>query len=518
MILNAKRFQSEEHSLLDIPHLNIYPDVYEFIEVQNSYIDLNTGVCLDSKFQPYNETLLEYIWWNDGIKNSWLTKHGDVDLQERINTRINNAQIFYKKLKNRTIQNLQSSTIYVHLLHPVGVYMFGHLFDTLHKLESFVKYNTHKNICFLVSDTALITEFETYLRILVPNITFTILESKRTESYKDVLYKCENLILLAPTARPTKFKSHESCKYVRDCFSLYYRDYVPKEIKSSKIFVTRNPPNTRIVQNFNKIKEILDKKDISVIYGNESLANMFSYFSNASHICGYHGSALANIIFCEPDARALEFCAENRKDFSFVKKTRQFENYSIKFIKSDEKFNAALDVDEIIEFYSYDNTTDIKVAFFGSTSIRHTKLIEKFEDLDAKYCVTRSFNSGHFIKDSNESANSVIERYPNYCIIDWYRTVYYTPDSVILQTLENIKRKFDSVQCNMIFLLLPESNENRQIRQQALNCLIEFCTKNCITVIDCNEYIKTKNDKEFMLTEEQSKIIASVLHKTIQEM
>jgi hypothetical protein len=516
MIINAKRFQSEEHSLLDIPHLNIYSDIYEFIEVQNSYIDLKTGVCLDSKFQPYNESLLEYIWWNDGTKNSWLTKHGDIDLQERINIRINNAQTFCKKLKNRTIRNLQSNTIYVHLLHPIGFYMFGHLFDTLHKLESFVKHNTHKNVCFLVSDTALITEFETYLKILAPNVSFTILETKRTNSNEDLLYKCEKLIILAPTARPTKFKSRESCKYVCDSFSSYYKEHVPIETKSSKIFITRNPPNTRIVQNFNKIKEILDKKDISVIYGNESLADMFWYFSNASHICGYHGSALANIIFCNPNARALEFCAENRKDFSFVKKTRQFENYSIKFIKSDEKFNANLDIDEIVEFYSYDKSTDIKVAFFGSTSIRYTKLIENLEDLDAKYCITRSFNDGHFINNSNNCVDSVIEKFPIYCIIDWFRTVYHTPNNRILSTLENLKRKFDSIQCNIIFLLLPESIESRQLRHQAINCLIGFCAKASITIIDCNEYIKTKNDKEFILTEEQSKVIASALHKSIQ--
>lgn len=509
MITHAKRMKVEVQSLLEIPHLNIFPNEDVYLETQDTFIDLNTGVCLDKHFVPYKQTLLEYIWWRNGNAKGWLCKHGEDDLQTRIDTRVKNAYTFCTTLQARTIVNLPSDVIYVNLLHSLGFYMFGHLFDTLHKLEDFTKHNTHKHVCFLVSDTTTITEFETYIKILAPGIQFSLLETKKLNQYNNILYKCQNLIIISPTARPTKFKSYTNYKYVYDCFSNYYKGYVPSVVGSNKLFVTRNPPLKRNVINFNTIQRQLEKQNIHIIYGNESLADTHYYYSNASHICGYHGSALANVIFCNSETRVFEYCAKNRSDLSFVTKIRKFTDYYIKFIKADTDFNAKLNIKEMLEFYNYSNNTDKRVAFFGSTTLQYTKLIEYLEDCDAAYRVMRSFNKGHFIKDSVETLQSIESFNSDYCVIDWFRTVYNTPRSTIIRSLDILMKRFNELSCKVMFLLLPEKSESREQRRVAVECLINYCKENSIFLIDCNEYFTNDEITHFTLTDKQSKIIAN---------
>jgi capsular polysaccharide biosynthesis protein len=94
----------------------------------------------------------------------------------------------------------------------------------------------------------------------------------------------------------------------------------------------------------------LEERNFLILKGDEPLNKMIEYFYNAEVIIGYHGSLFANTIFCQSFVRVLEFCADNRRDFSFYTKYKIAKNYTHELIEADDKFNANLDLDVIKNF------------------------------------------------------------------------------------------------------------------------------------------------------------------------
>lgn len=337
-------------------HLDLYPEIEDLIIAENVYIDPATCLVFNENFEPYKQTSLEYLWWapphfvTKDFKNVLTRPIPRELIQESTKKREAVLNEYINTIRNQEVVSLPDEN-YVSLLAQHGWYAFGHLFDFLQKIFTLKQHtlfdsDTH----YLVSNYERINDFSLYLDIMSEssNVRHTMLKSDKRLRFAK---KC---VLIKPQTWPQNFANVESYEFIYNSFCKYFNNHIPKEQKNSKLFLTRNFPVKRNILNFAELHEQLQKHDISVLYGNEPISDMFYYFNNATHVCGYHGSLFANHIFCKPGTKILEYCAANRPDGSISDKWRHTELYYQKYVEADSKYDAILPIQEIIHFY-YNN-------------------------------------------------------------------------------------------------------------------------------------------------------------------
>jgi hypothetical protein len=334
-------------------HLDLYPDIEDIKTVENVLVDPATCLVFNQNFEPYKQSSLEYLWWTPP---HFVTKDFKHILtrpvpKELVNEATKTREIFLEeyiqKIKAQPIVELPDEN-YCSLLSQSGWYAFGHIFDFLQKICILKKLNLFDpSVNYLISNHDKITDFNLYLDILSgqKNVSFTTL---RRDNKLRFVKKCT---LIKPQHWPQNFIDLETYNFIYNSFCNHFKNYTPKDKKTSKIFLTRNKPVTRNILNFEELHKALRENDISVLYGTEKFEDIFYYFNNATHVCGYHGSLFANHIFCREGTKILEYCAYNRPDASISDKWRNTEVYYQKYVEADSKYNAALNVEEILKFY-----------------------------------------------------------------------------------------------------------------------------------------------------------------------
>jgi capsular polysaccharide biosynthesis protein len=117
-----------------------------------------------------------------------------------------------------------------------------------------------------------------------------------------------------------------------------------------RLYLSRNHvrPGNRSVLNQDQILEKLTPLGFEVLYGSEPLDQIITKFAQAEFVTGAHGSLFANTMFCQNDARIVEFCPKDRPDFSFKRKFKKAEYYIHHLVECDEEYNIEIDVDEIL--------------------------------------------------------------------------------------------------------------------------------------------------------------------------
>jgi capsular polysaccharide biosynthesis protein len=165
----------------------------------------------------------------------------------------------------------------------------------------------------------------------------------------DVIYKVSKLIYVYPPSPPTNF-SQDSLLEIRNRYLSKFS--INDSAKSKKLFLTRKPGLSRSLSNFEEVHDSLISNGVEIIDGSESLGVMVESFANASHIAAVHGSILANSFLVGSSCKFLEYCPENRPDFTFRNKLKLSSNYDHRLIKSDEGFNLNLNVSELLSFYN----------------------------------------------------------------------------------------------------------------------------------------------------------------------
>lgn len=336
-------------------HIDLYPCIADYLEVNNVIIDPATGLVFNENFEPHKQTSLEYLWWvpphfvTKDFKDI-LTRPVPRDIVDKSTAR-REAHLYehIQKIKEIPITDLPDKE-YVSLLTHHGRYAFGHIFDTLQKIFT-LKQNgpLGENTHYLVSNHDHINDFSMYLDILSEknNVPYTTL---KPDGRLKFVKKC---ILIKPQQWPQNFADSSSYNFIYNAFCNYFKHHKPTEEKSRKLFLTRNPPVKRNILNFEELHKSLQEHDVDVVYGTESLADVFHYFNNATHICGYHGSLFSNHIFCKENTKILEYCAKNRPDGSISDKWRNTELYYQKYVEADAKHNTTLDIEEVLEFYKH---------------------------------------------------------------------------------------------------------------------------------------------------------------------
>lgn len=316
--------------------------VYNFKNVQCKTKNNITSFFYNNKI--IEETLDEHIYWRPRCiarENCYDPVSKSFDKKEVERRRLliqNHFDNFHCK------QELFEDEL-VDITHSFGHYAFGHLFDSLQRLFH-IKNEIKEKIKFIVSDYRSIKDFLIHLSVLCErNIT----EADVICASEDQLINVSTLhYSLSPTT-PTELDK-DAYIWILNQYYNYFHINQPKPIYN--LYLSRNhiKNNSRSVLNNEEIIEYLSKFGFVILYGNEPLNQIVNYFANAKNIIGAHGSLFANCMFCNHEAKIVEFCADNRKDRSFKNKFKMAQNYNQIFVQADELYNINVPLEYVANY------------------------------------------------------------------------------------------------------------------------------------------------------------------------
>lgn len=103
-------------------------------------------------------------------------------------------------------------------------------------------------------------------------------------------------------------------RFVPSWVTEFLRSKIPHRlgISSEKIFVMRGGSSRRQIINKSEVKKILDRHRLKCIDpGSLSFADQVELFSRSRLVCGVHGAALANLVFCPEGSSVIELIPSN---------------------------------------------------------------------------------------------------------------------------------------------------------------------------------------------------------------
>lgn len=291
-----------------IPHDHMF--------IKNAYIKHNLTFDFNYK---YNEL------YTDENK-FWLELNG---------SKVNMEQIYNDRLKDKNgkIIKLNNRYIYINLTHAHGWYNFGEFLDAFQKLYIVEMLKLDKKMIKLIlHGHNKVVDMHRYLYNLgYSNNNFITIDQYTTY----IVDTCLFIPLLCYPARMLKHTHY------------WFTNLQLKNINydnNINLYLNRNNYGSRQVINNDEILNLLKQYNFKVLEGTENLNEILYLFHNAKIIIGPHGSMFRNLIYCKPNTIIMEFCSENRLDYSFFE-LAQLSNIPYLHIlsKSDENNNIYID-------------------------------------------------------------------------------------------------------------------------------------------------------------------------------
>jgi hypothetical protein len=338
-------FRSDEYSSLkENPFWgNFFNSNRNFFGIKNNvFIESDvfvTGDCAliaDQKQKIIDELLHEaYYWTPKFFPNEAFNT--EISTEIEISQRRTLLQANFLQIYDSRRDDYQRMDVAVYLLHPFSWYAFGHLNDTLLRIKSLQGYDL-KKVPFLVSRHSRIVDFDKHLYVLL-GFKPILIEMPKQEK----LIKVDKLIIPVSDSVYTTF-TKDNYIWMREKYLDFFN--IQKEEKAYKLYLARNhvAPGSRSVINHDQLESSLIERGFIVLTGKEPLQEIINYFYNAECVVGYHGSLFANLFYSQAKCKVIEYCAQNRVDYSFKNKFKLVQNYDFNLIPADEKFNANIDL------------------------------------------------------------------------------------------------------------------------------------------------------------------------------
>jgi capsular polysaccharide biosynthesis protein len=113
--------------------------------------------------------------------------------------------------------------------------------------------------------------------------------------------------LLVPSRTPLGFPTPRSIAFLRELAAKVSVESLPR---SKRIYVSRQRAGRRRLFNPEPVEAILTEYGFRTIYCEElSFHEQTAIFAQAEVVAGIHGAGLANLAFCQPGTRVIEFFA-----------------------------------------------------------------------------------------------------------------------------------------------------------------------------------------------------------------
>ncbi|MGK0364725.1 MAG: hypothetical protein ACI85O_001783 [Saprospiraceae bacterium] len=310
---------------------NIYEDVY---------IDTKNSVVLDKDLKPIYETLYEIIFWWKG------TLHGQtlVDPELRKIEVERRYQEIIEDVKTITEDDISNAKVLpddveaIYAMGAHGWYPYGHLHDSLLRLYPW-RNHSFKNPKVLVSKYNRVVDFPLHLQ------AFGYSEDtifRTAPKYR--LIKAKKLFFGVNETKFWTTSSEHQYEWMLQGYLALLDDETRNLPAIEGLYLSRNHVGRRGVTNNEEVERYLKDQGFLTLTGNEGLLEIISLFYRAKAIVGPHGSIFVNTIFCKEDTKIIEFCPDNRRDFSFKGKSKKSQNYNHILVAADENFNIEIDL------------------------------------------------------------------------------------------------------------------------------------------------------------------------------
>ncbi len=239
----------------------------------------------------------------------------------------------------------------IYLCHPFGFYAFGHLHDTLQRLYPIREQLQHSDIRFVVSAHEMITDFHEHLSILAGR---RIGEEDLIVARSGEIHLFSDLLVPFSPAMPTTY-TPETYRWLIPRYIGACLDLGPDEglaAPSEKLYLSRHhiQPGKRSVSNEEEVRHYLEAHGFKVLTGCEPLREIVRHFFQARLVVGPHGSLFAHTIYCRPEARIVEFCPDNRLDYSFRDKYKMARDYIHIPVAADGNHNLTIPLESLQNF------------------------------------------------------------------------------------------------------------------------------------------------------------------------
>lgn len=312
------------------------------------YIDTETGAVLNKDLELEDMSLNEILYWNDIIPRNTLldsTLLKECLWEKKAALREKIAQISEMDLESAFHFGANDQVIY--MLHAFGWYPYGHLHDSLQRLFPWrdIHFNSPKILC---SDYRRVVDFEGH----ISGMGYSPDSIVDSTSLPRLVFVPKLYFGMSP-ACPTTFTE---CSY-NWTVEGYRKVFKIKDDRLPGIYLSRNgvKAGKRGVINDSQVQEILKNVGFTILNGSEPLSTIIDCFSRADKIVAPHGSLLANTIFSKKQAVVIEYCPENRPDYSFARKVKAVDNYHHILTYADEDFNLEIPIDGLIELLNRGN-------------------------------------------------------------------------------------------------------------------------------------------------------------------
>ena len=259
--------------------------------LKNVYLSRN-GSILDDNFNLMEDASELFVKWDSfGYNNN-------IPLKDYTKNKI-------KEGKLKILDNKQ----YIYTYPYYNIYVYGHLWDSFRQLKE-IEDNNINGTLILGLESNHINNFYHHLEI------FGYEESKTLRcDCINYIYFIPNLIVSVDGVYMSRLNK-EQCEWLRNKYFYNNNKLNVSKINNNekfKLYLSRgkNDSNYRTVLNDDEISTFLMNNGYIKLTGKESLEDHIYYFSNATHIIGYHGAIFKNCIFCCKQPFIYEFCSKN---------------------------------------------------------------------------------------------------------------------------------------------------------------------------------------------------------------
>jgi hypothetical protein len=358
IITAKKRFDGVDNTTLDF-----FPDAPKVEFLHNAIIDPERCLCLDENRQPTKSSLRDYIGIYDGNSKNWIRSckrvvdkgsTPEAIKQEKEIRELAAYQYINNILSNKRIISLPDDKLYIKLIsnhNNAFAHIFEDVFTKLRRINGDEILKLNKRICFLLTAVDEVVDFDKWLRALSPVREY---ETKFIQFRDKNLYFAPHILDIKQSSVHCNLSNTEEFDWLNE--KMYNAFYNPGQ-KKTKLFLTRMPPLRRNIINYMQLHQELNSAGITILTGQESLEERYNAFYNATHICGYHGAMMMHLYFSNEKVRVLEYTPKNRLNKCYANLYKKTGSFTIRPINTDEKHNAILPIDEIIDFFQSD--TDI---------------------------------------------------------------------------------------------------------------------------------------------------------------
>lgn len=328
--------------------MNFIDSQLPYLIVDDCLVDSASGLIYkngDIVWEASNENL---VWTSQSHSHDWISlDHRWENRRSRIKLiaeRMDYLKIYFDSKLNSSNQILVESDLCLHLLHPFGRYVPGHIFDTMQKIYTAECNNFLYDTCLLADPREMI-DFDLHLKALGLDGNNNLFSEKNT------IFKVKKLLFIQPLSTPTTF-TKESFMLIRKKY--FYHFNLSEDAQASKqlFLIRRKNKFKRNIINENQIENLLSKANVTIVDGSESFPVLINLFSTATHVAGVHGSLFMNTIFGNKNARYLEYCPKSRVVPTFKNAYKLCESYEFHLSDSNSAHDIFIEPEELLKFYS----------------------------------------------------------------------------------------------------------------------------------------------------------------------